>query len=78
MKLKTIPIIPKPKEGDIKEERKFAWWPKKVEDKLIWLEHYKAISKFIFRHRIHDFGNYGIWKVFGGGWEVVEEKLIKK
>jgi hypothetical protein len=78
MRLKTVPIKIKPQEGDIKEEKHFAWWPKRVEDKLIWLESYKAVLKFVIRDRVHDFRQYGIMKVKGGGWDVVTEKLINK
>lgn len=78
MKLKTIPIKAKPKEGDVKEVRRFAWWPRKVGDKLIWLERFIVVSKFTVRERIHDFRQYGIMKVTGGGWDEIEEKLITK
>lgn len=77
MKLKTIPVKAKPKAGDIKEYRRFAWWPIKVGDKLIWLEYYIVVCKFIIRERIHDFRQYGIMKVNGGGCDVIEEKLLQ-
>lgn len=40
MKLKQYP--PTPKLGDTKTIIKFAWWPTRVEDSLIWLERYEA------------------------------------
>jgi hypothetical protein len=47
MKLKTYP--PPPTLGDTKEIIKFAWWPTKVEDKLIWLERY--IENWVYTTR---------------------------
>jgi hypothetical protein len=76
MRLKTIPIKAKSKEGDIREEKEFAWWPRKVGDKLIWLEKYIIVSKFTVRERVHAFQGYGVFKVTGAGWDVVGEKLI--
>ena len=61
MRLMTVPANIKPREGDIKEERKFAWWPKRVADKLIWLENYTVVSKFVIRERIHVFQLEEIW-----------------
>lgn len=78
MRLKTIPIKTKPKAGDIKEIRCFAWWPTKVADKLIWFEKYIIIEKFVIRERIHVFQGYGFLKVKGGGWDEVERKLINR
>jgi hypothetical protein len=66
MRLKTIAIKTKPKEGDTREEKEFAWWPKKVGDKLIWLEKYIIVSKFTVRERVHAFQGYGFLKVKGG------------
>lgn len=76
MRLKTVPVKVRPKEGETREEKKFAWWPKKVGDKLIWLEKYIVVSKFTVRERVHAFQGYGFIKVKGGGWDIVEEKLI--
>lgn len=78
MRLKTVPVKVKPKEGDTMTEKHFAWWPKKVEDKLIWLEYYNVHSKFVVRERVHDLFKYGLVKVTGGGWDVISEQLIQK
>lgn len=75
MRLKTVPIKTRSKEGDLMEETRFAWWPKKVGNKLIWLESFTVVSKFTIRERIHAFQGYGFLKVNGGGWDVIEEKL---
>ena len=78
MRLKTVQIKARPKEGETKEGEKFAWWPKKVEDKLIWLEYYKVLYKFVVRRRVHDFRQYGTMEVIGGGWDKIAEQLINK
>lgn len=78
MRLKTIPIKAKPKEGDIREQKKFAWLPRKVGDKLIWLEQFIIVSRFTVRERMHDFRQYGIMKVTGGGWDEIEKKVIDR
>lgn len=44
MKLKHYP--PTPKLGDTKTIIKFAWWPTRVEDSLIWLERYEEVWTF--------------------------------
>ena len=44
--------------GDLKQFIRFAWYPKKVEDCIIWLETYKSFCEmrttttFDFRHKI--------------------------
>lgn len=75
MKLKTIPIIPKPKEGDTKIERRFAWWPHQVEDKLIWLESYEVHYIFTRRNRVAIVG-YRMFDIMCGGWDETGKKLI--
>lgn len=76
MRLKTIAIKVKPKEGDTKQVKKFAWWPKKVRDQLVWLEHYIVVYKFTIRERIHAFQGYGFLRVTGGGWDEIEKMLL--
>lgn len=78
MRLRTIQIKSKPKEGDMRQHIRFAWWPTKIADKLIWLEKYIIIEKFVIRERIHAFQGYGFLKVKGGGWDEVERKLINR
>jgi hypothetical protein len=75
MKLKTVPIIPELKFGDLKTDYHFAWWPRKVEDKLIWLERYKVIRVKRKRPRIEFIGHYPI--VAPWGYDFVREELIK-
>lgn len=79
MKLATIPKKAKPQEGDYKIEKRFAWWPRIVEDKLIWLEKYKRVHIWKVRKRIIMIP--GVYKVFDavyGDWDFVTEQLIKK
>jgi hypothetical protein len=75
MKLKTVQIPPTYKAGEKKVTRKYAWWPKRVEDKLIWLEHYELVEVKSMRPRIVFAGYYPL--VAPWGWDFVEERLIK-
>lgn len=75
MKLATIKPEPVHEHGDYKIEKHFAWWPRKVENKLIWLEQYKKVYCYRVRKRRLYFisASYtGVW----GGWDFVTEKLI--
>lgn len=74
MKLRTIHIPPKYKFGDTRVTRKYAWWPKRVEDKLIWLESYEVVEIKSKRPRIVFAGNIPL--VAPWGWDFVEERLI--
>jgi hypothetical protein len=76
MKIKTIPVIPAAKFGDLRTVYRFAWWPRQVEDKLIWLERYKLIEVKSKRPRIVFIGHYPI--VAPWGWDFVKEELIVK
>jgi hypothetical protein len=78
MRLYTVPVKAKPKEGDQMQKKKFAWWPKKVEDKMIWLEHYIVTYRFVIRDRLHDLRQFGVIRVHGGGWDLINEQLIDK
>jgi hypothetical protein len=76
MILKTIPEIPKEKFGDLRVTYRFAWWPRQVENKLIWLERYKVIHVKSMRARIMFIGHYPI--IAPWGWDFVREELIVK
>jgi len=76
MKLKTIPIPPIYNFGDTRITRKYAWWPKQVEDKLIWLESYELVEIKANTPRVMWIGKYPI--LCPWGWDFVEEKLITK
>lgn len=79
MILKTIPKVKKPEEGDYKVERKFAWWPRVVEDKMIWLERYKRVHVYTIRNRcIPLVGSGIIFRGVWGEWDLITEQLIKK
>lgn len=79
MKLKSIKNTPKPEEGDYKIAKRFAWWPLRVENKLIWLESYKEVHKYTWRHRNVYCQGYGVIDtVKCGGWDFVTKQLIAK
>lgn len=79
MKLKTYPKQSKPVEGDYKIKKCFAWWPKRVENRLIWLESYKEIYLFRIRERYHYIYKLGlIGPIKGGGWDLITLQLISK
>lgn len=76
MRLKTLPVPLKYEFGDIKTTRKYAWWPKRVENALIWLEHYELLEKKSARPRIIMAGHVPL--IAPWGWDFVAEKLINK
>lgn len=79
MMLKTIPIKAKPKEGDYKINKRFAWWPKRVQNQLIWLESYKVVYEFKIRKRAVFCQGYGVIDhVICGDWDFVTEQLTKQ
>lgn len=78
MKLKTIVPKKTPQEGDYKIKRRFAWWPRRVQDKIIWLEKYNQVYEFRTRRRVLIFPgtgliHQGVW----GGWDLITEQLKK-
>lgn len=75
MKLRSKAHHVKPVPGQIREKICFAWWPKHVEDKVIWLEKYKKIEKMSDQPRIVFVGKYPIMAPWG--WDFVETKLMK-
>lgn len=79
MKLATVKPKIEPQEGDYKIEKKFAWWPRVVEDKKIWLEYYKCVHVYTIRNRcIPMIGSGIIFRGVWGGWDFVTEQLIKQ
>lgn len=77
MRLKTYPVVRKPQEGDIKTIKRFAWWPLKVENKLLWLEWYNEIWEYRLRKRVilaRWIYHKGIWSE----WDFITKKLIEK
>jgi hypothetical protein len=63
----------KSKEGDLKTELKYAWWPTKVCGRTIWLKSYEQLFEYKIRDRITDTGRM-IIRWHGGGWDLVAEK----
>lgn len=57
------------KVGDLKQFIKFAWFPKKVEDHIIWLECYKSMCEMVE----HVDQNYLNRKVF---WREYDRRLM--
>jgi hypothetical protein len=79
MKLKSYPVIQKPTEGDYKIEKRIAWWPKRVENRLIWLEKYKRVHQYRVRQRMVWAAGYGpIANIVAGAWDLITEQLINK
>jgi len=48
--------LPLPKEGDVRIMIRFAWIPKEVEDKVVWLESYYSHQVYQYTDNI-DFTN---------------------
>lgn len=62
------------KEGDLKTEIKYAWFPKKVCGVTIWLKSYEQLFEYKIRDRITDTGRMVI-KWHGGGWDLIKERI---
>jgi hypothetical protein len=75
MKLKTIPTKPIPEVGDFKIIRRFAWFPKTVEDKVIWLEKYKRVYEY--RPKVDYYPGTFLRAADCLGWDLIAEQLIK-
>lgn len=79
MKLKIYPETKKPQAGDYRIDKVFAWTPRKVENKRIWLEYYKKVYQYKFRDRYVYCQGYGVIDVvYCGGWDLITEQLISK
>ena len=46
MRWKTKPTPPTPKINEVRYVMKFAWWPKKSNDEIVWLERYLAKERY--------------------------------
>lgn len=59
----------KPSNGDIRRVYRFAWFPKRVNDYIIWLEDYSERQRY-------DEGEYN-WAgaVRNKGWIVIEQEI---
>lgn len=73
---KAKPKDPTPKEGDQKITVHFAWWPKKVEGSVIFLESYERHWRYRTRLRVHSVG-YMLFMPILPAWDIIEEKRIK-
>lgn len=73
MKIKTIETLAKaadPQPGDYKIEYRFAFWPKKIGNQIIWLEKYRQIFEYkkadrriILMSSIIELRNYPAWEL---------------
>ena len=70
MRFKTKKVN-EPKLGEIKEFLRFAIFPKKVDDKIVWLENYIIVCKFT---KVSN----GMAKADTNEWIIIEEKLNDK
>lgn len=62
---------PKPVAGDLKIVYKFAWLPKRIKNKVIWMEYYKQLYEWKWHKHIMIF-----WTVIDViGWVLVGEKI---
>lgn len=76
MRLKKYALTSAPKDGDFKIIYPFAWWPKRVEDNLIWLERYQRAFKYAVKERVAYYPGVlitfkGVW----GKWDCLGEIL---
>lgn len=76
-----FPLKPKPKHGDTRIVKRFAWLPVEVEEQFVWLERYSSHQKYTQAFYIDKEGilcvGYG-WQ-FGvdtDGWHEVERRLL--
>ena len=62
MKLFTLPNDPEI--GNDRVVIKFAWLPKVMDNNdVIWLEMYKSIERYSYRHSMNGYGLYPEWVV---------------
>jgi hypothetical protein len=79
MKLKTYTPKGQPQEGDYRIDLHFAWCPKRVENTLIWFEHYKKVYQYTTKERITYMYGIGVIGPFTcGGWDLIAIQLINK
>lgn len=76
MKLRSYPPKETPEVGDIRKEKHFAWWPRRVENKLIWLEHYLQVFIYHQGPYIDPFTFIRVPNV--KWWKKKTEELIQK
>lgn len=62
-----LKLKPEPDFWDRKTVVKFAWFPKVVQDNIIWLEKYECT----YRYNRDSFWEYNYW-------EIIDKKLINK
>lgn len=76
MKLASIKQSSKPEIGDYRIEYKFAWWPKRVQNKIIWLEKYKRVFEYRRRNRLVNL-HYAVIELKDyPAWDLIAEQLI--
>lgn len=73
----SVKVEPKPVEGDLKIEHRFAWWPKRINDKKVWLEKYSILYEWRVRRRMLPYFT-GMTEIFYhvfGDWDKVGERI---
>lgn len=56
--------------GDLKQFTKFAWFPRKVEECVVWLEHYRSLCQMV--------EEYNVVGTKGSYWQEYDRRLIDK
>jgi hypothetical protein len=57
-----------PQAGDRRTLRRFAWWPTRIDDTWVWLEHYTEILEYVESARtvgdelFHEIQPYAYWR----------------
>jgi len=74
---KPKPKKREPEPGDYRVDIRFAWWPVRTDQGLIWLEKYKRVYEWAVHPRSWFIGRYYLGPVTCGGWELKQTKRLK-
>lgn len=75
MILTTRAYKPTPKEGDIREVVRFAFFPKWVGNDLVWLQRYFLVYEYRVRDRILPYSSF----VHSyGDWDLIEKRILNR
>lgn len=66
------PVKTEPQIGQIRERKVFALFPTRINNYIVWLEHYKVIEMFSRHESGGDFDPTTIWEQ----WTLIEKQLI--
>lgn len=74
MRKKAKYIITDPEPGTTRLKRVFAWMPTKVDDEIVWLEHFEILQAFlIFEYKI--IIDKAIKQVSVGQWKDISKRV---